>query len=510
MRRRVTLGEWKPDLPTLEAPGLHRATNCFPRLRGKGPVRGLEALSSYGALTARARGAITLADVDGDPENFAGDATKLYRITGGAITDASKVGGYTAGGRWEFAIFASEATGRKPVVVATDYTDPIQAFELGTSTDFDDLTAALADPDGAVAGAPRARHIATVGPRLFTGYTFDDTDGLVPNRVWWGAIGNPRSFPVPETETAINVGSDYEVLQGDGGEITRICAAADVGAIFQEHAVWRADYVGGSEIYSLRRVESVRGCIVPHMAVPFGNRVLYLSEEGWFIFNYDGSIAVGKDKIDDTFWADFQWDHRLRMSYLVDSRATRILVGYTGVGHTGGRPNRILVYDWALNEFGLIELEHECLTRVRNPGPNLSIDALPDDVPDDQIGSWDDVVEGLGMPGAYSTAHELSTFTGTTLAAEIETADLELHPGRRSLLTSVRPIVTDGTPTIAVAPKRHQQTALAWGSEYGLNEHGECSPLVDARYHRLRLSIAEGWTGDSLALDIEAQNAGRY
>jgi len=508
MLRRVPIGPWTPDLPTLEAPGLNSAKNCFPRIRGKGPAASLSSLTAYGALTKYARGAIALSDRDGAPENFAGDENGLYRVTGGALTDVSKGGGYTSPGKWEFSVFASEATNRLPVVLATNFTDPIQDFEIGSAALFSDLTAALAAPGTATAGAPKARHIGVVGDHVIVGFTEDGTDGKVPNRVWWPTLGNVRSWPVPGTDLAAQAQSDYQVLQGDGGEVTKITGAAEVGAIFQERAVWRADYVGGELIYSLRRVESARGCVVPHMAVPFGRRVLYLSEEGWFLFDYTGSIPVGKDRIDEFFWRDFQWEHRMRMSWLVDPDSTVVRIGYTGVGHTGGRPNRILLYDWKLDEWGLIEQEHEQLCRVRNPGENLSIDVDPQDIPDNEIGDWDTVPTALAQPGAYDASHQLATFTGTSLPVEIETADLELQPGRRSLLTDVRPVVTGGTPRVSVALLRHRQSAVSYGAVSTLNEHGSCAVRADGRYHRLKLEIDAGWIGDAIALDIEARPAG--
>lgn len=508
MLRRVALGQWRPDDAVLEHGGLTVAKNCVPRVRGKGPFPGPVALSDYGSIDAYARGGIGLADPAGVPENFAGDATHLYRIVGGIWVDVSIAANYATTNKWEFATFMGNATGRKPLVLATNYDNEIQAFEVGTSALFAKLTANVANPAGAVAGAPRARHIGVVGSHVMVGYTYDAADGLVPTRVWWPTIGNASSWPVPGTDGATADQSDYNTLFGDGGHITKVVSGAEVGAIFQERAIWRADYVGGEEIFAFSRVEAARGAIIPHLAVPFGRSVLYLSEDGWFVFDYTGSRPIGKDRIDSWFWNDFSWDHRFRTSWVVDPNGTRIAIGYTGQGHSGGTPNRILIWDWKLDDFTVIEQEHETLLRVRNPGPDLSMDRTPSAIPDELTGDWDTTPTALAVMGGFNTSHELFTFSGSALPATLETGDLELQPGRRSMLAAVRPVVDGGTSTVQVARRSTRADAIAYGAAASLDSSGKANVRADGRYHRVRLSIGEGWTGDALSLDLEARPTG--
>lgn len=500
MSERVALGKWRPDQPTLGAPGLYGAKNTLPRGIGYGPMPSLSRLASYGSLGARVRGAMHLTDYDGAVHNFAGDATNLEKIEAGSWADVSQAGNYTLGAnsRWEFAAFTSQAVGRLPMVIATCYDEAVQEYTVGLSTLFADLSAA----------APHARHCAVIGQQLHLGYTSDPVDGKVSNRAWWSVLGNAASWPTPGSDAAVSAQSDTNELFGDGGEITAIIGGSEYGVYFQERAVWRADYVGGDVMYAFRRMESQRGLMVPGLAVAFGRNILYFADDGWYVFDGVGSRAVGKDVCDDWFRRDFQFEFRSRVSTMVDPDAPIIHIGYTGVGHQNGVPNHVLHYNYLRDSFSWSEIEHDYLCSVVNPGPSMSMDRSPSPVPDELADSWDDVQTATRVAGAFDSGHYLATLSGSALAAEFETGDFELAPGRRSNLQSVRPIVTGGTATVAVAGTATRAEVPSFGSSVALDSTGKANMRKGARYHRLKLGVGSGWMGDAIAMDCEFSPAG--
>lgn len=130
----IPIAEYTPDMPALNNPGSGSIVNCVPRSANSyGPFASLQVYGS--ALTARCQGAYTCIDSSGNANLFAGDATKLYRYTASSTTaDDVSNGTYTISGeeRWNFTLFGQR-------VVATDFSDAMQSFVLGTSTDFADL-----------------------------------------------------------------------------------------------------------------------------------------------------------------------------------------------------------------------------------------------------------------------------------------------------------------------------------------------------------------------------------
>jgi hypothetical protein len=199
----VPLGEYLPDQPAFQNPGSGNMLNVVPKTKGSyGPAPAMSPVT--GALDARCQGASYTRDAAANVWGFAGDAEKLYKNVAGSTdwVDISKGGGYTTpnDGGWALTQFGER-------VIATNYNDAIQSYEMGVDAAFDDLSV----------DAPKARHIARVRDFVMVANTVDGIDGAVPQRVWWPAIGNPTSWPTPGSDTAAQVQSGFVDLFGDGG-----------------------------------------------------------------------------------------------------------------------------------------------------------------------------------------------------------------------------------------------------------------------------------------------------
>ena len=84
----LPFGEWLPDLPDHNNPGSTQARNVFPAVNSYRPFNSIAATSSN-ALTARAQGGKAFKSDSGVVSIFAGDATKLYKLTSNAFVDES-------------------------------------------------------------------------------------------------------------------------------------------------------------------------------------------------------------------------------------------------------------------------------------------------------------------------------------------------------------------------------------------------------------------------------------
>src|ERR1700744_2024819 len=165
----IPFSEWLPDqAPTLGQTML--AQNVVPITASSyGPVGDLQAVGS--ALDARCQGAASYRGEDGTIGTFAGTADKLYHWNGTDWDDISKVGGYTTADedQWDFAQFGN-------YVLATNFTDPVQYYELGVSTVFADLSTLGDTP-------PQARFAEAVRGFMLLGRTSDGQ-----NFISWSAI----------------------------------------------------------------------------------------------------------------------------------------------------------------------------------------------------------------------------------------------------------------------------------------------------------------------------------
>ena len=509
---RIPYGSYKPDLPPLSMldGDLLVAKNVVPRGVGYGPFNAF-ASGSYGSLTARARGGIAVISRLGTPHTFAGDVSKLYQLssftgsgTPGTMTDVSEASGYslTGSSRWEFVYFSN-------TVYAVCPDQEIQYFDLQSSTTFDEIAGA-----GFKKTIPRGRHVGIIGAHMVIGDTYHGDDGgRVSDQIWWPAINNPRSWPTPGTDAATSAQSGKQKLEGEGGFVQAVASGAEVGAIFQEHRIWRMQYVGGDAQFQLDAVETRRGLMIPGLAVPYGREVLFYAEDGWYVFDYTQSIPVGEDVINRTFATDLDTAYLDRVSWANIPETPITVILYPGSGNSSGTPNKILFWNWVTRQFSTAEPGSlELITHVIPPVASLDADPQTEDIDVvDPTLSLDDraSVFGARTLAAYNTSNTLGVFTGAALEGVIEMGDLELGgEGRRSLVNGVRPHVKGIKATTQIAPLDFANDAVTYGPVSAQARDGECKHRVDARYHRIRTTLPAGFT-DAIGVDVDARPTGR-
>lgn len=503
--RQIPFGDYKPDMPSLVNDGLVVAKNTVPVRGGYRSVRSLVAVPGFTPLAERVRGSHAGIDSAGNPWNFAGTQTKLYYL-GSETSDVTRTSGpYNASEEaiWEFESFERH-------VIAVNPNDDSQYFTVGASSNFQ----RLGNPDLTGTWAPRAKHIGVIGTFVMLGNTFDEVFGDGNNVIHWSALNDPFNWPTPGTDVARAVQSDRQPLEGSGGEVQRVVSGAEVGAIFQERAIWRADYRGGDEVFELSRVEPNRGLLVPQIAVPFGRHVFYLSEDGFYLFDYTSSEPIGDQVVDRTFLSDIDSQYFYRVSATKDPDTKRIFVLYPGQGNSGGTPNKYLVYDWGLNRFSHGELAANWITQTSPRGLTLDSPHTASD-PDT------DGVDGAGLPsfdariappgslalGAYDTSDQISAFTGPIVPATLETGRRAITPTMRSLVTGAEPLVDSVDPTVQCAGISKANQTPVYGQGSVVNEDGFAPLRCDARYHTFKVSLPVGWD-NALGLNVWASPTG--
>lgn len=506
LRKRIPAGPWRPDRPPLtNQRGLAIAKNAVPIRGGYAQQKGLADVSGYTPLAERARGAISVLDPAGNPINFVGTQTKLYRLGSNGTEDVTRTsGGYNCAddSRWEFGLF-----GR--YLVAVNPGDHTQYIDILTGTNFADLRGDAADaPEGSAGEAPRFRHVGIVGNFLVGGNAYDPSFELVTNSVWWAANGNIFNWPAPGSDDAVAAQSDRQPLEGDGGWVQRVIGGAEVGMVFQERSIWRMDERGGDIVFQFTRVEPNRGLLAPGLAIAVGRLVFYCSEDGWYVTDYTTSQPIGKERWDRFFLADLDGDHLDRCSMSVDPDAQRWYALYPGAGNVGGAPNRYLCYDWSLNEASHGEIDAELLTRVLAPVATLDTGSDPDDLDASGEPSLDYRLSRVGASvlGAYDHDDTLVEFTGDPLEATFRTDYLDLDPGHWTYFSSVRPLATGCLPHVRAASleKLVKQADVEFGLEERVeDEGGDALVRSNGRYHQLEVRIEAGGFESFVGIDIE-------
>ncbi|MCG8693993.1 MAG: hypothetical protein MI806_22540 [Minwuiales bacterium] len=477
----IPFAEWLPDLPSLNNPGATEAKNVIPGLNSYRPLSGLN--SQDAGLDNYARGAFSARGSTGLTFNYAGDAGKLYRLSNSAATDQSKLGGYSLddGENWEFAVFGDK-------LIATSIATRPQVVTLG-GTQFADLAG----------NPPQARHVCTLGKQdsflVLANVNDVGGDGLVPNRVQWSAAGDETGW-VSGTDLA-----GQQDLQGNGGWIRRVCGG-EFGVIWQEHSIWRMDFVGAPDVFSFAEVEEGRGTPSPGSVTRIGNTFFYLGWDGFYAFDGVKSVPIGANKVNARFYNEVDQSRFDRISSAVDPVQNIVVWAYpTGDSKGNADPDKLLLYDINNDRWSRAEVDLELIYAALSD--SITLDDL-----DTLFASIDDVTPSLDsrqwvgnalLLAAFDRGHKRAFFNGATLPATLETGEVNANPGGTAHVSSVRPLV-DGAShsavSVQVGTRQRQSETVSFSPNLLLNEIGEADFRRDARYHRFRTVIAggENWT----------------
>lgn len=469
----VKFGEYTPDLPPMDNQGVTVALNVLPF---GDSYKSFPSISIYSnALTARCQGATSGRDAAGNAFNFAGDASKLKRLSSASWANVSKVGGYTTGAeeRWSFTQWGSQ-------ILATNFADPIQEYGMGTSSVFADLGGT----------PPQARYINVVRANVVVANTNDASDGLVPHRVRWSGVGDATAW-TPSVTTQ----SDFQDLDGEGGFCQQI-VGGEVGTILQERSIWRMTYVGSPLIYQFDEVERGRGTPAPGSVNKIGSAIPYLGIDGFYIFDGQQSIPIGTNKIDKTFYADLDQSYLNRISSTIDPINQIIFWASPGQQNTGGNPNRIYAYNYSPNaskRWAYAEQDIEYIYRSLAEGYTLEgLDAVSSSL--DALGFSLDSRIWTGNSALFSgfdSSHRQVNFTGTAKEATIETQEVELTPNMRTNVQEIRPFIEGFTTcTIQIGGRNSLADSVTWGMVITANNAGNFPCRSNYRYHRMRVNLS--------------------
>ncbi|WP_461521439.1 hypothetical protein [Porticoccus sp.] len=475
----IPFGEWLPDQPAL-GNAVTVVKNCIPNEKSYRSINALLGVSN--ALNSACLGAAWALSSAQTYFNFAGDAGKLYKLTGTTFADVSKSGGYAAT-NWEYVIWADR-------VIAVDINTPTQYYDMGTSTLFADLAGS----------PPKAKHIAVVGDFIVMG-NLSEGGTPYPNRVRWSGYNNSETWT-----SSLATQSDYQDLLGRGGAIQRIVPGA-TGLIFQEHAIRRMIPTSPPLVFKIQVEERDRGCYAPNSVVWIGDMVFFYSHDGFYVKQgMDISKSIGSEKIDRFIRSDLDTTDITKMRGAVDRRNKLVAWCYPSLS-TGA--NRVLFYRWDTGKWSVVDQSAQLL--MEHVSASYTLDDL-DTIFTTGIDTSSIPVDaetfrgGVLSLGAFNASNILSTFSGSPLKAEIETGEMNTPTGRRQSVKSIRPL-TDGTTTVFVGTRDNQNDNFSYGPGVTVNVKGEIDARSSARYHRFKACI-EGGFNHAQGLEVQFREEG--
>ncbi len=392
--------------------------------------------------------------------------------------------------------------------MATDFNDAVQSISIG-DTQFADLAGS----------PPKASQIAAVNQFVMLGDTQDGTNGHVPYRVQWCAIGNPTNWAYG-TLAAQQAQAGAQFLNAVYGPVTHIADGYQYGLIFQRRGITRAYYTGDDAIFAFDTYEKQRGALFPNACVQIGNQVYFIAEDGFCMTDGQQVVQIGHGKVDSTFINGVSQLYADRVVGAVDPVNKLILWSYCTDSNSTGICDAVIAYNYVEQRFSPVT---EPLSRVfASKSFGYTMDTL-----DNVDTNLDTVSPSLDSPfweggnaqvQAFDGGNGFGQLGGNPLDAALETLESAPAGGGITYMDGARPVVTDpdgghAAPTVQLLCRNLENAAYTVSATADQNPAtGRCDLRAAARYVRLRVNLpggAGGGFGKAVGVDIYGALAGQ-
>lgn len=477
---KLLFGEFLPDLPYYENPGLVEAKNVIPV--DKHYKEFLPLTTEGDALpTTPPMGAFAAIDSNGDPEIYAGTDTDLYERISTAWTVRSAAT-YGTATYWRFTQFDDE-------VFATNAVQEIQSRTIGSASAF---TAA-----GTSGDAPLAQELGVINKFLVAGNLNASAGGA--SAVQWSAFDNPHDWPTPGGASANAVQSGRQILNAGYGKVTAIANGEFWGLVFQQRAVTRFTYEGGDTVFQIQTFERNRGCWAPQSMIQIGGLAYFLASDGFYVTDGQTVTPIGNAKVDKWFFSEFDQTYRNNLTVSADHINKCIFWSYSSPSASTGIPDRVIIYNYLENRWAWGEDTVYLLFQSFTTGYTLdqldslysSIDAIPITLDSSFWAGGIPTVMGLG------TDYKLGGLGGVASTARFETGEIDLNPFGYAHIRGIRPIVTGDPTTVTVqisARTSQDNQDRSFGTVTARTTRtGVCDFRTEGRYLSARLEVTGGF-----------------
>ena len=473
---RVTFGEWTPDQPGITN-GLRRAENVYSKAVGYGAIPTVVDYSA--SASENLNNVVAGKTTAGATTVFAGGSTKLFKLDSGdlSLDNVSKAGNYSTATdqRWKFTQFGN-------VIVAANGQAKLQGYNLNTSSLFADLAA----------DAPIARFVTVVRDFVVSGW-----QSSYQSRVQWSALGDESSWTTSATTQA-----DFQDIP-DGGSVVGV-TGGEFGLVFMDRAIHRMSYVGSPLIFQFDNISRNLGCYEANSIIQYGGTSFFLGDDGFYACDGQNVVPIGNEKVNRFFFDNVDEGTLYLMSAAVDPSKKLIIWAYAS--NSSATPDSLLIYNYQTQRWtsGTTHVDRIASTST----PAVTLEGM------DTYGNLDTILttfdSRLWLGGKLQLAGvdgaKIVTFSGANATAYIETGDIEV-PGATSAITMVKPIVDDGSASVALLSRRLLSESTTFGSQTAADSENRVAVRGIGRYHRLQLTPTGSWTS-AVAMDIDLSPLG--
>jgi hypothetical protein len=452
-------GPWRPDQSGPNTGFCQIADNVLPQSAGVGsnggqkigygPFPGFVTTPGAGALSGAPRGSISLRLDDGTSQVYFATATTIEQLTSTYTFTSIETGrNVTASDDVIFLKFGS-------FLLNTDKTDGLKAYNVQTPAG-----------NNAVSGAPtNVRYIFSCNNVVFA------LDCNNNNR-------RMQSSGIGDHTTWTTKGADGKTFEDGGALVCGVDLKNGNAVIFQETAIRVVTFgaAGTSALYSIAKAADARGSVGERSVVSFDGLVFYLATDGFYRFDLsNGNTPIGAEKVNRWFLANIDNSTLATVQGALDPLNKIVCWRFSSKANQSATTfDRMICYDWQLNEWFTLTVATTSLTRITTPG--YTLDAM------DSFGVLDSIVIPLddrfwqgGVPvyGGLDGSYMFATFTGAPMAATLQSN--VINGPTSGLIRSATPISDSATSTLQLGVADQLSNAITWKTASSRSRAGNVS-----------------------------------
>lgn len=468
----IKFGEWLPDQPGI-AGAVTDAKNCYPVANGYAPFRSESDYSDDAGQNLLITFAGKFAGVT---SLFAAGATQIYKFdSNDASLDAATTTGYSAVEGWDVTQFGSQ-------MILANGQDKLQAWELNSSTVFADLSAA----------APTAKFVTVVKDFVVAA----NVPGGEENKVYWSDINDETDWTPGAASQA-----DSQVIP-DGGDITGL-AGGEYGLVLLERAIYRMTYAGSPFFFQFDAISRSLGCISNGSIAQYGGLTYFLADDGFYVCDGQSVKPIGAEKINRWFFSNVVLDEiQSQTSATVDPVNKLVIWRFSGTFNN----KYLLIYSIDLDRWSYATTTATSIAFALTPSATLEqVDNYSSNLDTLSIPLDSRVFSGGQLLFAGVSGRKIITFSGQPKTANITTGDISIG---RSTVTLAKPIVDNGSGSVAVSSRDLLSDTVEFGSDVPADAENRISLRSNGEYHRLRLTPTGANWQTAVGVEVEVVKQG--
>lgn len=457
----VPWGAWEPDVGGPNSGTCESAQGVVAQRSarggiGYGPFPGLQTASGAAALSEAPRGILALQRFGGDWAVYAATATTIQSLDSDYTWSDVETGRTVTSGD-DVALLHYGA-----YLLNSDTTSGFKAYDVENGGTND-----------AVSGAPAARALAQCNNVVFA----FDCDGN-NRRMQSSRQGDFTAWK--------GGGADGKTFENGGALIGGRDLMNGTMIVFQESAIRLVTFGVGPTLYGISDIAQYRGCVADRTLATVNGMAFWWDTDGPWAYSQGGGLKpIGAEKINRWAEENIGASNYKNLQGTVDPARNLVLWRVDA--------STVMAYNWNLSAWSLLPVETSALTRLATPA--VSINAVSEAI--DSISQsinarfWQGGAVGLG---ALDPTYKFATFSGTNMAAQIESA--QLSDDTEPLIRWAKPESDATESTLAVATAASLDSDLTWGAGQARRSSGWTEQRTRGRVLALRETMPAGasWT----------------